>query len=122
MFIRGVAEVAEALVAVKRLEQFMLYEEKEDIIPVTNTESTVAIALNNVTAKWNPNSVDNALTNLNVSIEKGKLIGIIGTVGSGKSSLLQTILGIFRVIQIKFQIGKIKSIALGFIYCGVRAV
>ncbi|KAF2882882.1 hypothetical protein ILUMI_23292 [Ignelater luminosus] len=99
MFIRAVAEVAEALVAIKRIEQFMLYEEKEDIIPVTNAKSTVAIALNNITAKWNPNSVDDALTNLNVMIEKGKLIGVIGTVGSGKSSLLQTILGELHIIN-----------------------
>lgn len=51
------------------------------------------ITLKNLTVKWNLSYTDNALENINMNIPDGQLVGIIGPVGSGKSSLLQTILG-----------------------------
>nr|CAD7424074.1 unnamed protein product [Timema monikensis] len=51
------------------------------------------VSLKDVTAKWNENSSDNTLEKLFLSANKGKLVAIIGQVGSGKSSLLQAILG-----------------------------
>lgn len=63
----------------------------------------VSISMKNVRARWTmPSNRDSihsveprqplALNSLNIDFMKGKLIGVIGQVGSGKSSLLQAIL------------------------------
>lgn len=99
MFVRGISEVAELFVAIKRLEEFMMNEE---FVPGScsqnNNNSNYiinknAITLKQLTAKWHASSTDCALTNISLNVGKGRLLGIIGPVGSGKSSLLQTILG-----------------------------
>lgn len=103
MFVRGISEIAELFVAIKRLEEFM---RNEEFVPVSylqnNNNSNYiidknAISLKQVTAKWNASSTDIALKNISLNVSKGKLIGIIGPVGSGKSSLLQAILGNYSI-------------------------
>ena len=37
-----------------------------------------------------------ALTNVNISIEKGEFIGLIGHTGSGKSTLIQQLNGLLK--------------------------
>lgn len=39
------------------------------------------------------NNRDLTLKNINLSVEKGQLIAVVGTVGCGKSSLLSALLG-----------------------------
>ncbi|KAI4502295.1 hypothetical protein M0802_002207 [Mischocyttarus mexicanus] len=175
MFVRGFAEIAECLVVVKRLQNFLLYEEfRSNNITVTNklsrspngsitsisrktsirasrqdlpymddddddvidenhiddnginlqnglvivatdllkntahlandkrislVEDTNAITMNNVVANWDSNQSDTILEGINLSIEKGKLYAVIGMVGSGKSSLLSSILGEMNIIN-----------------------
>lgn len=57
----------------------------------------VAISMHSVIARWDPASSDSnsrppTLNNLNAEFRKGQLIGIVGAIGSGKSSILQAIL------------------------------
>ncbi|XP_058822716.1 ATP-binding cassette sub-family C member 4-like [Topomyia yanbarensis] len=152
MFVRGIAEIAEALVAMKRLQRFLEYEEKDQVLldkkqklqeefgmngdsaekqklieSETQLPPNVAISMRNVTARWgavkrqegmesksdakngyaahakksdagdNVNEEDESwksatLSNINIDFRKGILIGVIGPVGAGKSSLLQAIL------------------------------
>lgn len=149
MFVRGIAEIAEALVAMKRLKNFLELDEKEQVdIPkakeklmnefglkgekiekenLLNSVSTlptdIALSLKNVSCKWqtveeslkvapkrgpknakqipkvseNPNKFDESdekftLNNVSLEVRKGILVGILGHVGAGKSSLLQAIL------------------------------
>lgn len=148
MFVRGVAEVYEALVAFKRLQHFLELEEKNEIgsewtvasdgskdKPDLNSirygmdekvPENVSVALANATAQWLPSGkkisrslnkkkpstkaeknglatpsseksgiatpTPVALDNLNVEFQKGHLIGVVGQIGSGKTSLLQAIL------------------------------
>ncbi|XP_053670820.1 ATP-binding cassette sub-family C member 4-like [Anopheles nili] len=156
MFVRGIAEIAEAMVAMRRLERFLEYEEREvDALPGApggkarllaefglngasgdapekqrlieadsqQLPATVAVSLRGVTASWgavrrpeDPAGVTASkkekqsnggtaldheepsvpvgatLANVNVDFRKGQLIGVIGPVGAGKSSLLQAIL------------------------------
>ncbi|XP_037922789.1 multidrug resistance-associated protein 4-like [Hermetia illucens] len=149
MFVRGVAEMAEAFVSFRRLQAFLDYEEKEvnkkDFLnqfgmngdagdkPKANGVETldkgIALQLRHASAKWsapNPNATKQydtkkktkqskklkklakkrgstpkqetdfkdrlTLDDVSIDFKKGKLIGIIGAVGSGKSSLLQVIL------------------------------
>ncbi|CAG9814465.1 unnamed protein product [Phaedon cochleariae] len=105
MFVRGISEVAELFVAVKRLQDFMLNEEFQTISESQNNNDSKylvnehVVSLKNITVKWNLSLSDNALTNININIDRGGLIGVIGPVGSGKSSLLQTLLGELEVVS-----------------------
>nr|CAD7259044.1 unnamed protein product [Timema shepardi] len=100
MFVRAIAEVAEVYVSINRLQEFLLLDEFIKIEKTTNGSlmqkkqtDRDSVILKDVTAKWNENSSDNTLEKLFLSANKGKLVAIIGQVGSGKSSLLQAILG-----------------------------
>lgn len=149
MFVRGIAEIAEALVALRRLQAFLEYDEKEPTdVPAAKEKlmnefklngekveketlinsdvevpSNIALSMRNVNCRWQtveeslkkperkkpksskaiPTVSENAdkfneseakltLNNISLEVRKGILVGIVGHVGSGKSSLLQTIL------------------------------
>ena len=158
-FVLSFSEIGECMVAVKRLQSFFLFNEKqegsdtnfttfkdsensnakEDLIKslelnfpkfvygrykkrdsnskiaendlrdiltsslIEEEEKAWAIQLNNVSSKWDLNLQETTLQDINLEVEKGKLYLLIGTVGSGKSSFLQTILG-----EVSFLRGNIK--------------
>ena len=56
--------------------------------------TSLAIAVSNASFTWDAKTKDRkpTLSNINVSIAKGELIGIVGSVGSGKSSLILALL------------------------------
>lgn len=109
MFVRGVAEIAEGLVATRRLQKFLEYDEISERVPYNekredsgkseNKESNLALSFQGVSARWIMPREENqshrplTLDNLNANIPRGKLVGIVGAIGSGKSSILQAILG-----------------------------
>ncbi|KAK9869558.1 hypothetical protein WA026_003311 [Henosepilachna vigintioctopunctata] len=104
MFVRGISEMAEVLVAVKRLEQFLMNDEfvVSTISPNNNDfrlfNNEDDIQLKDLTAKWKLSFSEDALKNINISIKGGDLLAVIGPVGSGKSSLLETILGELHIV------------------------
>lgn len=67
---------------------------------------------------WRKKELFIALKNISFKVEKGSVIGIIGTNGSGKTTLLKTIAGIFSpdsgVVDIKNNSVALLSIGLGF--------
>ncbi|CAH1113751.1 unnamed protein product [Psylliodes chrysocephalus] len=115
-FPQGIAQVAEARMSVKRLNTFMLFGEIQSVKSSTFNEKQadgdksadlskssngiekserrgeLGVFLTNATAKWSEMSVDNTLTNINIKVYPGHLLGVIGPVGSGKSSLFHVIL------------------------------
>ncbi|XP_058800224.1 ATP-binding cassette subfamily C member 4-like [Phymastichus coffea] len=58
-----------------------------------------AVKLDHVTAKWEFYSTETTLKDITLEVEKGKLYIVIGMVGSGKSSLISTILGELKLID-----------------------
>nr|XP_039260104.1 multidrug resistance-associated protein 4-like [Styela clava] len=87
-------------VSMKRIQKYLLMEEFADIGNNlrSNSDQEVYVELENFTAKWELNDdanerFDIALNCVNVRVEAGKLVAVIGPVGSGKSSLLSAILG-----------------------------
>lgn len=59
--------------------------------------SEAGISVKNVTARWDKENSEETLENVNLLVQPGTLAAIIGPVGSGKSSLLQAILGELKI-------------------------
>lgn len=60
--------------------------------------------MDHVTAKWNLDSVETTLEDVSLQVEKGKLYIVVGMVGSGKTSLLSTVLGEINLLQGKVRV------------------
>ena len=85
---------AESLVAVKRIENILLLEEKSDLVSQGSGEKVRAsLTFNKYSGKWNKSLRETSLTDIDLKIEPGKLVVIIGSVGAGKTCLLWSILG-----------------------------
>ncbi|KAF5273608.1 hypothetical protein FQR65_LT04607 [Abscondita terminalis] len=89
IFPQSVALINESKVSSDRIGKFLLLEE---VINNKLTNEGPPIELTNLTAKWSK-AIENTLNNVTIRIDKGSLVAIVGPVGSGKSSLLQSLLG-----------------------------
>ncbi|VVC32373.1 Hypothetical protein CINCED_3A009972 [Cinara cedri] len=115
-FSQAPSQLAELLVSIKRIQHFLilierdsqmlkpvneLHSEPNELSIVNNSDTkidfqnsnNIGIVVSNATAKWAYDQTDNTLENINFNVGPGRLIAVIGSVGSGKSSLLQAILG-----------------------------
>lgn len=122
-FPQGISQVAEALISIKRLQKFMLYEERDmesgtsvakNSTVITCDEASkmekkdskaLGIRITNVTAQWMPQSQEKTLSKVTVDIKPGMLVAVIGPVGSGKTSLLQAILRELPLIEGTIDVG-----------------
>ncbi|XP_058058151.1 ATP-binding cassette sub-family C member 4-like [Anopheles bellator] len=140
LFGRGIAELGEARVAVRRLQAFLEYDEVEPSKicasdshgPVENGDQGetkrllneddlpadgVAITMQNLTARWSSgpqDSIDRAnptLDCIDIEFKRGQLIGIVGPVGAGKSSILQVLLRELPIERGSLLMGRPSSIA-----------
>ncbi|KAL1984730.1 hypothetical protein VTN96DRAFT_8763 [Rasamsonia emersonii] len=92
-----ITSIIEASVAVKRLTDYFAADElQSDAVlfqePVTHTGDE-SVRIRDASFTWNKYQENNVLENINLSARKGELTCIVGRVGSGKSSLLQALLG-----------------------------
>ncbi|KAJ5323809.1 Metal resistance protein YCF1 [Penicillium atrosanguineum] len=92
-----ITSVIESTVAVQRLMDYFTAEELqsdavifEDPVDHAGDES---VRLRDASFTWNRHTGITVLENIDLSARKGELSCIVGRVGSGKSSLLQSILG-----------------------------
>eukprot|EP00249_Psilotum_nudum_P023830 c28999_g1_i2 orf=516-5060(-) len=102
-FPQAIIAIAQAFVALERLDKFMVSVELEpgsvlrlpasEEFPVTIEEGCFA---------WEEEARKPVLSNINVNVRKGSLVAIVGTVGSGKSSLLASMLG--EMVKISGQV------------------
>ncbi|KXJ70781.1 hypothetical protein RP20_CCG022510 [Aedes albopictus] len=139
-FPQGIAQFAEAIVSVGRIQKFMSYEEVEAAIGVTMADpekdeddssldssssedpkakdqaakmikhsesdglnengaapkehlSEAGVIVDSATARWDPKASEYTLEGVNLHVQPGTLVAVIGPVGAGKSSLIHAILG-----------------------------
>ncbi|KAL1953834.1 hypothetical protein VTO42DRAFT_2129 [Malbranchea cinnamomea] len=92
-----ITSIIEASVAVNRLTAYFSADEvqqdaviRQDAVSHAGDES---VRIRDATFTWNKYEDRNVLENINFSARKGELSCIVGRVGSGKSSLLQALLG-----------------------------
>uniref|UniRef100_A0AC35TPP3 ABC transporter family protein n=1 Tax=Rhabditophanes sp. KR3021 TaxID=114890 RepID=A0AC35TPP3_9BILA len=90
-------QVVQLSVSNQRLKEFLVCDEiKQDgvIKIVDKNDMKSGITIDNGQFSWD-NLYDSKsnLCNINLNIDKGQLVAVIGKVGSGKSSLLQAMLG-----------------------------
>ncbi|CAO1302137.1 unnamed protein product [Diamesa tonsa] len=86
---------------VVKVEETVINNEKTKTTPIPITSikidpklrESAGILMENVTARWNPDSTDNTLSNVNLHVQPTTICALIGKVGSGKSSIIQAILG-----------------------------
>ena len=100
---------SQAIKSINRIETFLFLEESnqnqhlvskengigklDNIKPLScNMGSDECIIVRNLFAKWNVNDSLYAIQNLTFQTEKGQCYGVCGSVGSGKSSVLKTLL------------------------------
>ncbi|KAI9460421.1 P-loop containing nucleoside triphosphate hydrolase protein [Boletus coccyginus] len=104
MFSQVTSNVIEALVSVKRLSEFLHAEElQEDAVkrlekPFLSIGDEV-LSIKDGEFQWTRNAIQPALEGINLTVRKGELVGILGRVGAGKSSLLSAIIGDMRKME-----------------------
>lgn len=113
-FAHAITQLAEVDISIRRVHKFLMFDEAQLAIPLkdSNNDNLIrsssiirtdsisdskrkrrkGIIMKNATAKWLPTLIDNTLSNINLKVTPGKLVAVIGPVGSGKSSLLHAIL------------------------------
>ena len=84
-------------VSMKRLNKYMNSEEL-DLHAVSHESTKEAVVVKDGVFKWEKES-DPVLKNINISIGKGELVAVVGSVGSGKSSLLSALLGEMDIVS-----------------------
>ncbi|XP_015783351.1 multidrug resistance-associated protein 4 isoform X3 [Tetranychus urticae] len=93
----GISTGAESLIAIKRIRDFLLLPEYESSGNLSRGLGGAGIkkskvSYSDVTLSWRDDK-EPLLKNLTFDASPGKLIAIVGPVGSGKSSILMSILG-----------------------------
>ncbi|CAG9800858.1 unnamed protein product [Chironomus riparius] len=113
MYPLAINNIAECHVAVKRIESLLFINDEEDSnLNRIDTGTKTTVLIENVSAKWNRESDDFTLSGINLNFKAPSVNTFIGKVGSGKSSVLQTILGELPITKGKIEVnGKVSYAA-----------
>jgi ATP-binding cassette subfamily C (CFTR/MRP) protein 1 len=98
-----ITSIVEASVAVNRITSFLQAEELQsnavNVKPAPQELGEETVLIRNGTFSWNRHEDKVALRDINFTAYKGELSCIVGRVGSGKSSFLQSMLGDLWKVQ-----------------------
>lgn len=92
-----ITSIVESMVAVGRLTSYLTAEELQPDAVITREPALhngdVSLRIGDASFTWNRNESQKCLESIQFEARKGELSCVVGRVGSGKSSLLQAILG-----------------------------
>ncbi|CAC5413633.1 ABC transporter C family member 5,Canalicular multispecific organic anion transporter 1,Multidrug resistance-associated protein 6,Putative uncharacterized protein YKR104W,ABC transporter C family member 8,Multidrug resistance-associated protein 1,Cystic fibrosis transmembrane conductance regulator,ABC transporter C family member 12,ABC transporter C family member 14,Canalicular multispecific organic anion transporter 2,ABC transporter C family member 7,Putative ABC transporter C family member 15,ATP-bindin len=92
------------VVSLGRIQSFLLSDEVNSSNVEHVSESDCAIYMKNGFFKWDKRCDQNTLEGINAKFKERKLIAVVGLVGSGKSSLISSILGEMEKTKGKVQV------------------
>ena len=99
-----VSRYDELKISIERLNKiFNMKEEKIKIMRKKAKDICGNIEIKGLTFHY-PNSLDEVLSNINIDVKKGETLGIIGVIGSGKTTLMNLLLKLYYVERGKITI------------------
>ncbi|KAI3469383.1 hypothetical protein Pfo_026046 [Paulownia fortunei] len=98
--------VSQAIISLGRLDSYLTSHELEDktVEREEGCDGRIAVEVKEGTFAWDDEGGQHVLEDLNFEVKKGELAAIVGTVGSGKSSLLASVLGELHKISGKVRV------------------
>ncbi|KAK0238750.1 P-loop containing nucleoside triphosphate hydrolase protein [Armillaria nabsnona] len=98
MFSQVTSNLIEAIVSIRRLSDFLeadeLQADARKLIEKPNLQrGDTVLSIRNADFSWSAEAVQPVLEDINLTVRKGELLGVLGKVGCGKTSLLSAIIG-----------------------------
>ncbi|OMO71780.1 hypothetical protein CCACVL1_18073 [Corchorus capsularis] len=105
-FPQSMVSLSQAMISLERLDTFMMSKElvNASVERQEGCDGRIAVEVKNGVFSWDDVSGEETLKNINLEVKKGELTAIVGTVGSGKSSLLASVLGEMHKISGKVRV------------------